>query len=446
MKNIFPLIKHQAPSLHVILLVVTMLTCFATSRAQAQAESIVYTFSPFQGRPIFPSSLVEDASGNLYGTTRTGGANGFGTVFELSPTSNGWQRSTLHSFTGGRDGANPYFGVILDSAGNLYGTTGAGGDTSLCGGGGCGVVFQLYRTSLGGWAERVLDVFSGGTDGATPQGLVFAGDDTLYGFAATGGAAQNCNGYTGCGTVFQLTRQTSTSWKFKAIHIFTGGLDGATPFGAVPAVDVNGSVYGVTELGGSSKYCVNWFAGSVGCGVVFKLSPTAKGGWVETALYRFFGFGDGAVPTGGLTFDAAGNLYGNASSGGSLTGSCSSNDGCGVVFKLTPNTSGLWSASRIHTFSSTEGGDPHGTLAFDASGNLYGSTTFGGNTNANGGTVFQLAPGTSGWTLNVLHSFQNNGVDGLIPSGILLDGSGRILGTTFVGGASSGGIVYEITP
>ena len=216
------------------------------------------------------------------------------------------------------------------------------------------------------------------------------------------------------------------------------------PFGI--AIDSSGNVYGVTELGGNSRYCVNMFVESVGCGVVFKLSQTAKGGWAESALYRFFGNGDGAVPIGGLTFDAAGNLYGNASAGGSLAGNCSENAGCGMVFELSPTAAGLWHETHLHTFSISEGSGPHGALALDASGNLFGSTSWAGSSTSNGGTVFELTPGASGWTLTTLHAFQRDGVDGLTPSGVLLAPSGHILGTTSIGGSVNGGIVYEITP
>jgi len=444
MKNLLLTIRNRSRFLCLALPMI--LACMATVRSQAQSESVLYSFILSNGRQTFPSSLVEDASGNLYGTTQLGGAYGFGSIFELSPTANGWKKSLLHSFTGGHDGATPNSGVILDGAGNLYGTAEFGGDTTLCGGGGCGVVFELYRTSLGGWAERVLDVFRGGTDGAAPQGLAFADANTLYGFAAQGGTRQNCNGYIGCGTAFQLARQTSGAWKFKVIHIFTGGLDGGTPWATTPAIDSSGNVYGVTELGGNSRYCVNMFVESVGCGVVFKLSQTAKGGWAESALYRFFGNGDGAVPIGGLTFDAAGNLYGNASAGGSLAGNCSENAGCGMVFELSPTAAGLWHETHLHTFSISEGSGPHGALALDASGNLFGSTSWAGSSTSNGGTVFELTPGASGWTLTTLHAFQRDGVDGLTPSGVLLAPSGHILGTTSIGGSVNGGIVYEITP
>jgi hypothetical protein len=148
--------------------------------------------------------LVLDAAGNLYGTTYVGGnlnyCNGLGcgTVFKMSPTSDGeWEETVLHSFTGGQDGGNPYAGLVSDGKGNFYGTTLRGGDvTGNCGALGCGVVFKLAPTSTGGWKETLLHTFTG-ADGEYPYSdLIFDPAGNLYGTASEGGYAY--------GTVFRL--------------------------------------------------------------------------------------------------------------------------------------------------------------------------------------------------------------------------------------------------
>ena len=421
---------------------------FSLPRAHAQTEAVIYSFGSNitdAQRPY--GALAQDKAGNLYGTTPQGGAHNSGTVFELSPVTGGWQETVLHSFTGGHDGAVPYASVVFGPNGNLYGTSEFGGNLTVGGGSGLGVVFELSPAVGGGWNETVLHVFSGGKDGAVPQGLAFDPKGNLFGLARQGGTSVYCNQGTGCGTVFELTPKTGGGWSFGVIHIFTGGLDGGTPgLGMGPAVDANGNLYATTTFGGNPKYCVSSNQLTVGCGVAFKLSQTTSGGWKETVLYRFFGFADGFSPSSVLVPDAAGNIHGTAASGGSQAGLCRENFGCGVVFELTPTSSGLWNQTPIHTFSwFPDGEDPIGGLVADGAGNLYGPTRGGGDTNCDCGTVFKMAHGASGWTFSTLHTFLG-GSDGNFPGSVLLNSSGNIFGATLVGGASSSGTVYEITP
>lgn len=261
-------------------------------------ETVLHSFTGPDG--VFPvAGLVRDKAGNLYGTTFYGGASGEGTVFKLDPTGT---ETVLYSFTGGADGANPHGSLILDKAGNLYGTTSLGGLLS-CFGAGCGVVFKLDTTGT----ETVLHSFTG-PDGANPDaGLVRDKEGNLYGTTSGGGPSKE-------GTVFKLdTTPTET-----VLYSFTGLADGAGPLAGLVR-DKAGNLYGTTNQGGNLS-C----KAPSGCGVVFKVDPAG----VETVLHSFTGGADGSVLYGDLVQDKAGNLYGTTSNGGA--------SGVGTVFKLTP--------------------------------------------------------------------------------------------------------------
>jgi uncharacterized repeat protein (TIGR03803 family) len=275
----------------------------------AGKETVLYSFAGgLDGfGPI--GGLIQDASGNLYGTTVIGGGSGCrngsgcGTVFKLD--TNG-KETVLYSFAGFPDGQYPGAGVVRDASGNFYGTTGLGGIYNK------GTVFKLSTTGV----ENVLRSFKARTDGKSPDRLTQDASGNLYGTAALGGSAK-CGG-TGCGVVFKL----DVTGKETVLHRFTGGLDGNGPFGGVIR-DATGNLYGTTIWGGSAK-C------RVGCGVVFKLSTTGK----LTVLHSMKGAADGRNPRGGVIRDAEGNLYGTTSEAGDF--SCGQGQACGVVFKLTP--------------------------------------------------------------------------------------------------------------
>jgi uncharacterized repeat protein (TIGR03803 family) len=270
-----------------------------------------------------PSPLVRDTAGNLYGTNATGGSHSLGYVFELSPAGGSWSLIHLHDF-GGSDGAettntagNIVGGVIFDAAGNLYGTTGAGGSSSKCSGG-CGVIFELKNQS-GVWTESVLHSF-GGSDGSNPNASLFmdhAGN--LYGTATSGGV-------DGLGVVFESS-PGSGGWTTRVLHGFTGThLDGAYPNAALIS-DPAGNLYGTTFAGGGDlKSCQ--VMSDFGCGTVFELSLSA-GRWKTTILHAFSGRKDGGFP-GGVLLGSDGDLYGAAQSGGKLYE--------GVIFQLSPST------------------------------------------------------------------------------------------------------------
>ncbi len=231
-------------------------------------ETTLYSFAGPQegGDGAFPLvGVVRDASGNLYGVTFDGGGAGVGAVYEIS--SNG-DESLIYSFSGSSDGGNPSSALLLDSQGNLYGTTQNGGNEQ-CGGTGCGVVFELSPQSGGRWTEKVLYDFCSLTecaDGERPlyEPLVMDAAGNLYGTTIFGGAYRNCNGGT-CGVVFKLEPDR----KETVLHSFTGGADGAAPAVGV-TMDAAGNLYGTTELGGDVK-CGQVNHG--GCGVVFKITP-----------------------------------------------------------------------------------------------------------------------------------------------------------------------------
>ncbi len=348
----------------------------------------------------------------------------------------------LHSFAGGAAGANPYGGVSTDAAGNLYGTTSSGGSTGgNCGAlGGCGIAFKLaYKGS--GWVLTPLYNFRGGNDGATPYArVVFGPDGILYGTTRQGGGS-GCGG-NGCGTVFMLRPPATVCesvlcyWNETVIYRFTGRSDGAAPGNGDLVFDAAGNIYGTTISGGSGN-CEY----GTGCGVIYKLT-SANGSWTESVLYSFSGGSDGGNPFAGVVFDAAGNLYGAAATGGNLN--CNAPYGCGTVFQLASSGSN-WTENLLHTFQNgSDGASPQGGVIFNASGDLYGTTPSGGW--EGGGTVFTLVPSGGGWTFGVVYSFAGSGSSPGPLAGLTLDAAGNVYGTTYQDGANGFGNVFELTP
>ncbi len=256
--------------------------------------------------------------------------------------------NVIHNFTAGPDGAMPGDGLIMDTAGNLYGTTYYGGI-----GGEDGVVFKLSKQGSG-WILTATYEFQGGTDGTNPMaGVVFGPDSSLYGTTERGGDP-NCS----CGTVFKLSRPSQTTtdgWTETVLYRFLGGSDGSQPELGNLIFDQSGNIYGTTSGGGPHN-----------AGTVFKLTYSS-GGWTESILYSFAGGSDGANPWSGVTFDQAGNLYGTTESGGNYYG-------YGTVFELMPSGSG-WTKKTLYSFQSrNDGAYPYAGVSFDRSGNLYGTT------------------------------------------------------------------------
>jgi uncharacterized repeat protein (TIGR03803 family) len=311
-----------------------------------------------------------------------------------------YQESTLYSFTSKTDGETPGSALVMDASGNLYGTTLWGG-SGTCGGKGCGSVFELSPNGNGGWTKTEVYAFNG-TDGDNPTAnLLIDASGNLYG-TTLGGGPNNGNG-----TVFELSPVAGGGWSETILYSFSDFTTGGYPAGIT--FDGKGNIFGTAEGGGANSF-----------GAVFELSPNSSGGWTETVLYSFTNGNDGANPTGGVVFDAAGNLYAAAVRGGSTT--CS--NGCGTIFRLKPLGT-TWLFSRLYAFQGPGGYYPSGSLIIDSVGNLYGSTNLGGH---GYGVVFKLAPTSSGgWKETLLHDF-TNGADGASPGPLLSDGAGNLFG------------------
>jgi len=319
--------------------------------------------------------------------------------------------TTLHSFTGGSDGEALWGGVVIGSAGVLYGTSGGGGTSSACYEG-CGKVFSLTPPASPGsvWTEAVLYSFTGG-DGAGPEASVVIGSGgVLYGTTEYGGTG-SCSG-TGCGTVFSLTPPLfpGGTWTQTVLHNFTGSPgDGAIPQAAL-VIGGDGVLYGTTTYGGSGA-CVPPGSGT-GCGTVFSLTPPAApgGAWTETVLYNFTGYPTvGTNPYAGVVVGSGGALYGTTQYGGA--------SGNGTVYSLTPpaGPGSAWTGAVLYAFSgASDGSVPVGGVVIGNGGVLYGTTELGGTGTCTGqgifgcGTAFSLTPPTSAggaWTQTVLYSF-----------------------------------------
>ena len=385
--------------------------------AHAAAYKKFYSFAGGSDGSDASSSLVFDSAGNAYGTTAAGGLADLGTVFMITPAG---EEQILWSFQGGEDGSDPHGGVVLDAAGNLYGTTVAGGFGGLCAGDGCGVVFEL-SPSGGSWNLTPLYQFTGLNDGFGPGSpLIFDGAGNLYGTAPDSGKFGN-------GVVFALS-PTNEGWQYKVIHAFTGKKDGALGSLGALVFDAVGNLYGTAELGGPA-----------GAGSVYELSPNGHGAWKASVLYNFGGMPDASNPYGGLIFDSTGNLYGTTYFGGQY--------GMGTVFQLSHGPNGAWQENILHNFlGGTDGSFPTTTLLFDSASTLYGTTSTGGRPSCDCGTVFDMKLTRGQWTEKIIHLFGKRH-DGSYPIyGLTFDPSGKLWGTTPVGGTSGQGLVFQLTP
>jgi uncharacterized repeat protein (TIGR03803 family) len=372
--------------------------------ALAQSQTVLYSFcsagtSCPDGEDA-SSSLVADGAGNFYGTTQSGGIGvgyGQGTVFEISPDGDGgWTETVLYAFTGEADGGEPVSPVMLDSQGNLYGTAQNGGAYRY------GVVFKLTPAGQT-WTETVLHSFAGGSDGENPtSGLIMDSQGNLYGtsdlcafeLSPSGGSwnlqvlyqsgggthaaltmdpAGNLFGVNSLSYVFEISPNGSGGWNpVTIIHEFTGASgDGYYPEGTL-VLDKAGNLYGTTTNGGTNNF-----------GTVYELSPGSDGVWSEKILYSFGGANtNGDEPWAGVVLDAAGNMYG--------TTSFSLQQGtAGTVFKLIPQAgTGTYKEKALWTFNFTNGADPIGGVILDSSGNLYGATSSYGA--FHGGNVYRI--------------------------------------------------------
>jgi uncharacterized repeat protein (TIGR03803 family) len=396
--------------------VIAAMTLAFAPAAQAQTYGVIYNFTGSPSDGAGPNAeLIQDEAGNWYGTTIDGGANVAGVIFKLDP---GGVETILYSFTGGADSGFPETGLFRDPTGNLYGTTGganfgvggtvfeldtnnvlttlytfkggtdgaqpwfkpasvngelhgttfSGGD-SKCN---CGVIFNVTK----GGRETVLHRFTGGADGGIPQALIRDSAGNLYGVAGIGGI--------GGGTVFKL----DTAGVFTVLYSFTGGADGGFPVGRLVR-DTNGIIHGVTETGGDP---------TCQCGVVFRLDADGK----ETVLHNFFGFGGGYGPFDAGLLDVGGVLYGTTAYGGDRdcvpTTNFSASTGCGLVFQI--GKTGQYTVLHRFTGPTGDGRTPAvGELTLGEDGSIYGATLNGGDGTSCSdgetlgcGTIFKFTP------------------------------------------------------
>jgi uncharacterized repeat protein (TIGR03803 family) len=389
-------------------------------------EKTVHTFEGGTDGDQPSGGLTADQKGNLFGATAGGGAGtgcyggaGCGTIYKIRKSG---QATVFYSFPGGSDGIGPSGDLLMDGAGNIFGTTIAGGGNG-CTGYGCGTVFKLAPDG----SETQLYTFHGVGDGFIPQGSLIEDDSgNLYGAASEGGSFNGslCE-ESGCGTVFEVQPDGTEI----TLYAFQGGSDGAFPAGGLIS-DASGNLYGTTDLGGSCSY------NSSGCGVVFKVAPDGT----ESVLYAFQGGSDGELPEAGLVADSAGNLYGTTSFGGNASKEC----GCGVVFKVSPSGQ----ETILYAFQAgNDGANPEAGLAMDKDGNLFGTTIDGGGKHCSNkgwigcGVVFKL---TLAGVETVLFRFGMHG-DGSEPSAtLLLDKHHALYGTTADGGKYKDGVVFKL--
>lgn len=381
------------------------------------SNSTLYSFSGGSDGGDPQAGVVTGTDGNLYGTTETDGTGTYGTIYQLTTSGS---INTLHTFTSGTDGANPY-ASLLSYNGVLYGVAEGGGA-------GNGTVFQI--TTSGSF--NTLHTFSGGVDGANPFGTLVSGttnqtvnvtgtNPVTQSLGAVIGTAKN-GGVNGDGSVFLV----GLSGTYQNLYSFAGGTDGANPVSGLIR-GTNGSYYGTTIAGGTNN-----------AGTVYQLTVTSTETQVsgtstpltyatEQPIYSFSGLADGGSPYGGVIQETDGYLYGTTETGGT--------SGYGTVYRIS--TSG--SLNTIYTFTgANDGGHPYAPLVEGTDGFLYGVTETGGS---NGyGTLFQLT--TSG-SINTLIAFNSTGT-GANPYGALFASGNLLYGTASTSGSNGHGTVFQI--
>jgi hypothetical protein len=468
--------KKRSPGIIRICLLFAVTLMLAVPASAEWKEKVLYSFQGVPDGATPTGAVVFDKAGNLYGATLDGGASTCdgpgqcGTVYKLAPpaTKGGaWTETVLYIFKGHaqNDGATPEGGLLIDEAGNLYGTTGYGGSGPclLLGGAvGCGTVYELSPPAKQGdpWTETVLYSFQGGKDGYVASGdLVFDKAGNLYGATLFGGGkGTTCDSLYGgqCGTVFKLSppKTKGGKWTEKVLHRFAGIAqgkqygDGASPNGGL-VLDGKGAIYGTTEFGGNGNDICNGGNGFDGCGIVFALPPPARqhASWSEKVLHRFNGRpNDGSGPQVGVVLGRGGELCGTTIGGGSQED--------GVVFKLAPpaQNGNSWKESLIHVFTGGDDGQgPWAGLIPGPNGSFYGAA---GGTPSRGGLIFRMKPpaSTSGgaWAFDVLYDFTGS-PDGYDPLKLTFGKGGVIFGVTLYGGTGQScqggcGTVFRAAP
>jgi uncharacterized repeat protein (TIGR03803 family) len=361
------------------------------------------------GDGLAPDALIQGSDGNFYGTTASGGANGLGTLFKVTPAG---VETLVYSFAGGAaNGATPQT-LLQGSDGNFYGVTGSGGSGPCQDG--CGSAFKITPTGV----QTGLYFFSGGADGGQPSDVIQGSDGNLYGTTAYGGVANNACGAGGCGVAFKLTTAgaESTLYSFSA-----GTADGGLPVGITQGTD--GNFYGTTTYGGSANN-----------GTVVRITPAG----VETVLHSFAGGNDGANPQGPLIQGKDGNFYGTTTYGGTANG--------GTVFKIS--AAGVETVLYSFAGGSTDGANPYTSLVQGTDGNFYGTTNAGGDGSciAGCGAVFKVTPTGTESVVYFFTAAMFGGPQPPTPSSLLQGSDGNFYGTTLNGGQYGGGAFFKVTP
>ena len=391
---------------------VALLAIYVGASTKAWAQNVA-TIYPLPGYNFSSGGLVADAAGNLFGGALDGSTNCIpgdlcGMVFELSPTASGWNPTIIYNFTGATDGGAPTTEIVFDTKGNLYGASPS-------------TIFRLSPSSGGSWSETTLYTFTGKSDGAFPTGpLAVDAAGNVYGTTSWGGSFAGSCSPNGCGVAFELSPNADGTYTETVLHTFTGGIDGRGPVGGVTLLGE--SLYGATGQGGNLSKC-----SAAGCGVIFKLRPSATG-WQETVLHSFSGGADGANPFGRLVADSNGNLFGIARQ---------------LAFELT-HASGRWQETVLHRFTSDAVGLPVGGVVLGAAGNLFGESDSGSCSSfiSPCGVVYELSHTGNGWSVSASYQLGQSA-----PSGdLLLNRAGDIFGIE--NGPSETGVsgVFEIRP
>jgi uncharacterized repeat protein (TIGR03803 family) len=427
--------RHQALTAR---LAVAALLASGPAAAKAARFATIYNFVSADGgagdanNPY--AGLVIDGAGNLFGTSYAGGAGGLGTVYELSPApgQSGWTETILYSFHASNrlDGAHPTGRLVFGQHGELYGTTSssAGADSN-----GLGTVFELSPPSLPGgrWTEAILHVFTGAAgDGATPYaGLAIDSSGTLYGTTFAGGSSAGTSA-PGFGTVFSLAPPSadSSAWAEAILYNFPGtARDGINPQSDL-VLSPTGTLFGTTPNCSSRLACA---------GTVFQLAPS-RGAWIESVIAAFPASGAaGAGPNRELVPDSTGNLYGTTGMG------------VGTTFRLSPPAAqgSKWQHNVLARFKADKDGAPQGGV-LPAGAVLYGTLAYGPH--KSGGAIYKVAssPGSAPWFNTTLYSFTAKPAGGgVFPVGNLVaDQAGNLYGVTEIGGATGVGTVFRITP
>jgi len=377
----------------------------AAPQARAQSFTVIHNFTGgSDGANPLGGFFI--AGGELYGTASSGGSSGVGVVFRLNTSG---EETVLHEFSGGTDGANPQGRLVMDKAGNFYGTTNTGGVSNA------GTVFKVTRKGV----ETVLYSFTGKPDGANPvAGLAIDKAGNLYGTTTAGGSSGN-------GAVFKLAVPTETGgeWAEQVLYSFGAGTDGNTPVGGV-TFDASGNLYGTTAAGGTD-----------GDGTVFELTPSTPS-WKENILHNFLLGSDGGVPYAGLVLDGE-TFYGATTEGGE-----GGQNGGGTIFKLT-KANGAWTFSELYGLSGWGISGSYRNLLMVGS-KIYATTHCDGQNNA--GTVYELSLSSGSWNYTPLYVF-TGGSDGLYSiSSLVADNKGNLYGVTLYGGADGSGVAFKVTP